>query len=476
MMKKRITMMALLFGLIVGIVMLVMPPQPVQAATPTQVEVVLHKLLFDDTAPDTQANDGSTQPHFTQSSRPLNGVTFTAYDVTAAFWQKVDAGMSRQRAQTVLAEANYQPARGSRVQSAVTQGLGQATFSQLPLQRGGRYAVYLFRESATPAGITASQNLVVVMPGTSGKAQSRLDLYPKNVQTGGHTTITKTITNGQTSFNYGETIPYQIKVKVPADIGAMTTFAIGDVADAHLQRVGNLTVKLDGRDAAGKYQVTQSSSHAFRLAFDPAKLTGHAGQTLLVTYTMRIKAGTTPDVPLVNQATVYPGGHDPQTDHAVVVTGGKVFEKVDAKTKNKLLPGATFVVRDAAGRYLVKGAHGWIWQAGPAQQAELYQLISDKRGRFAVTGLKAGKYALVEIKAPRGYLRNRKAVAFAVVNGEYTRGQANPYTVVNVHAPSKTVPPGLLPLTGNALAVWLIILGLILVAVLVGFKLKIKKV
>lgn len=476
MMKIRTTMIALLLELIACVGVLVMPPQPVQAAAPTQVDVVLHKLLFEDTAPDAQANDGTTQPDYTQVSRPLNGVTFTAYDVTTDFWKKVDAGASMQHAQAALAEVDYQPTNGSRVQSAVTAGLGQATFSHLPLRRDGRYAVYLFKESATPDGITASQNLVVVMPGANGKVQSRLDLYPKNVQTGGHTTITKTIANGQTSFDAVEAIPYQIKVKIPADIGAMTAFAVGDVADARLQRVGGLTVKLNGHDAMGVYHVTQSSTHAFRLTFDPTQLTGHAGQTLVVTYTMRIKAGTTPDVPLVNQATVYPGGHDPQTDNAVVVTGGKVFEKVDAKAKDTLLQGATFVVRDASGRYLVQGAHGWSWRSGTAQQAGLYRLVSDKDGRFAVTGLKAGKYALVEVKAPHGYLINRKAVAFTVVNGEYTRGQANPYRVVNVHAPNKPVPPGFLPLTGNALTGWLTILGLILVAMLVVLKLKTKKV
>ena len=476
MMKIRTTMMALLLGFITCVGVLVMPPQPVQAAAPTQVDVVLHKLLFDDTAPDAQANDGTTQPDYAQASRPLNGVTFTAYDVTTDFWKKVDAGTSMQHAQAALAEVDYQPASGSRVQSAVTAGLGQATFSRLPLQHGRRYAVYLFKESATPDGITASQNLVVVMPGTTGKIQPRLDLYPKNVQTSGHTTITKTIANGQTSFDDGEAIPYQIKVKIPADIGAMATFAMGDVADTRLQRVGGLTVKLDGHDATGMYHVTQSSAHAFRLAFDPLQLTGHAGQTLIVTYTMRIKAGTTPDQPLVNQATVYPGGHDPQTDNAVVVTGGKVFEKVDARAEDRLLQGATFVVRDAAGRYLVQGAHGWLWQTGSAQQEGLYQLVSDKNGRFAITGFKAGKYALVEIKAPRGYLLNRKAVGFTVVNGEYTRGQANPYKVVNVHEPNKPGSPGLLPLTGNALAGWLTILGLILVAMLVVLKLKTKKV
>lgn len=474
---------------------------PVAAATdsvPTEVTVVLHKLLFDQSLPLQQQNKGIAEPTFEQDSKPLNGVTFTVYDVTNDFWRTVkqETKGDVEEAQAKLAKDSYLPPAKSEGQSRVTAGQGEATFANLPLRSGNKYAVYLFKETNQPAGIeNDSQNLVVVMPGNIDHGiQPQIDLFPKNKMVSGYSTVEKTITNNRTNFSYGEAIPYQIAVKVPANIGAMKNFKLTDTADPRLERVGGLTVKVDGQNAAGRFTTTQGDAHAFALSFDPAKLIEFANKTLTVTYQMRIKQGTTPDVPLINRTVLYPDDSQPQTDMAVVVTGGKRFEKVDAKAHQTKLQGATFLVKNAKGQYLVQGEHGWLWRsvAGDPvtdyRSAGLYTLVSAKDGRFALAGLKAGAYNLVEVKAPKGYQRSTKTIPFMVVAGEYTRGQASPYAVVNVKTPAPPLPPKtpktpgtpsilqrIIPKLGSEGAAWLSIMGLILIALIFAFRVKNKK-
>lgn len=473
---------------------------PVAAATdpaPTEVKIVLHKLLFDQSLPLQQQNKGLSQPDFKQASKPLNGVTFSVYDVTADFWRNVKQVTKGdvEQAQVNLAGDDYQPTTKA-MQSQDTVGQGEATFANLPLRSGNRYAVYLFKETNQPAGIeNDSQNLVVVMPGNIDHGiQPQIDLFPKNKMVSGYSTVEKTITNNRSNFSYGEAIPYQIAVKVPANIGAMKNFKLTDTADPRLERVGGLTVKVDSQNAAGRFTTTQDDAHAFALSFDPAKLIEFANKTITVTYQMRIKQGTTPDVPLINRTVLYPDDSQPQTDMAVVVTGGKRFEKVDAKAHQTKLQGATFLVKNAKGQYLVQGEHGWLWQsvAGDPvtdyRQAGLYTLVSAKDGRFALAGLKAGAYNLVEVKAPKGYQRSTKTIPFMVVAGEYTRGQASPYAVVNVKTPAPPLPPKtpktpgtpsilqrIIPKLGSEGAAWLSIMGLILIALIFAFRVKNKK-
>ncbi|WP_125702316.1 SpaH/EbpB family LPXTG-anchored major pilin [Lacticaseibacillus daqingensis] len=469
-------------------------PTTVNAASklPDNVEIVLHKLLFTE-LPSNVINDGTHRDLALEAGKPLNGVTFTAYDVTDDFWQRVDADATHdvEAVQQIIAQDSYDAdaavkKAAAKTWSVTTAGKGEAAFANLPLREHGHYAVYLFKETNQPEGITASQNLVVVLPGNlADETPGRIDLFPKNKMDHGYSEIEKTITNNRTNFGYGEPIPYQIAVKVPANIGALTSFKLTDTADRHLERIGGLTVKVDGQSAKGLYSTTRSDSNSFSLAFDVAKLIPFANKTITVTYQMRIKAGTTPDVPLVNNTVIYPGDDDPETDTAVVITGGKRFIKVDAKAHSAKLQGAVFVVRNAAGAYLTAGQDGWNWQTVRGDVARnyagLHTLVSAKDGRFAITGLKAGAYQLVEVKAPAGYDRSTKAIPFAVVAGEYTRGQASPYTVVNVKTPTPPHEPnepgiiGHLPQTGGEWAAWLSIMGLILIGLVAAIRVKTKK-
>ncbi len=520
------------------------PPQQVAAkSTPSHVDIVLHQLQFVDNLPASEPNNGKDQPSFSgQSSQTLNGVTFTAYDITQDFWHYLDTHeVSVEKAQDHFAQAAYAPTEP--IASQVTTGEGEARFNGLSLRNNGRYAVYLFKETGHPAGSQGqSQNLVVVLPmrDDSGMA-SRIDLFPKRVIPGGKTMIKKQINADRTSFAYGQKIPYKLSVKVPADIATMKDFSISDNADSALSRVGAVNVKLDGTDVTDDndlYQLTTVTEHSFVANFKVGSLRKYANKTITITYQMTIRPGTAADKPLINDAAVYPGGGQPQHDHAVVVTGGKRFVKVDATHDSVKLAGATFVVKNAAGAYLVKTADGWHWQqvagdvAKTYQDEALYTLTSGKDGAFGIEGLGYGTYALYEVQAPAGFLRNEKPIPFTVVAGEYSRGETDPYAVVNVPQspkPGEPVTPGqpnepgepnprvplpntngpgqpnqpgasrpriplpntgmfghslkrrrislrqLLPKTGEQWTAWLSTLGLILVALIVAIRVKTKK-
>ena len=503
-MTKFIRRIAVAVSALLVFIGLAAVPHQVEAANtgPQTVDIVLHKLLFKE-MPAAEQNDGQTKPSFGgQASQPLNGVTFTAYDITSEFWAYVhESSASVEKAQSHFAEATGQPTNV--VTSQVTAGEGIAEFAGLKLREASHYAVYLFKETGTPAGVQGqSQNLVVVLPVRShGAVQSRIDLYPKNVATNTTTTIEKTVDTSQTLFAAGEKIPYQIKVKVPADIAAMADFSITDSADSALKRQSGVTVKIGGSNVTDNqdvYRLTADTDHNFTATFVISALAKYAGQTITISYNMAIRPGTAPDQPLINDATVHPGRGHPQHDYAVVTTGGKRFVKVNAEKESEKLAGAVFIVRNGDGAYLVKTTDGWHWKqiAGDAvttyQAANLYTLTSDQAGAFAIEGLAAGSYDLFEVKAPAGYLRNEERIPFQIVAGEYTRGKADPYKVVNVprpHLPDTWFPPGepgqpnvpkllrhLLPQTGEEWAAWVSMLGLILIALITAIRVRSKKV
>ncbi|HEL1584373.1 TPA: isopeptide-forming domain-containing fimbrial protein [Streptococcus suis] len=152
-------------------------------------------------------------------------------------------------------------------------------------------------------------------------------------------------------------------------------------------------------------------------------------------------------------------------DQPKVITYGKRFIKTDDKEADAIdiekLTGAEFVVKNAEGKYLalktsdtkeqevqkyteaeqayltaLKTGNGetekvardaayealnmqWEWVA-EAEQAKAFTFISSKDGKFEVKGLKAGRYELVETKAPEGYALPSSTIPFEVKQGSWT--------------------------------------------------------
>ncbi|HEL2005772.1 TPA: isopeptide-forming domain-containing fimbrial protein [Streptococcus suis] len=157
-----------------------------------------------------------------------------------------------------------------------------------------------------------------------------------------------------------------------------------------------------------------------------------------------------------------------------VITHGKRFIKTDDKEANagdiQKLTGAEFVVKNGEGRYLalksaatqatalanytqaeqayltaLKTGNGenekvardaayealnmqWEWVQ---YEKQAFKFISSKDGKFEVKGLKAGRYELVETKAPEGYALPSNTISFDVNQGSWK--DLNPQTAIEEH-------------------------------------------
>ncbi|NQI39650.1 cell wall anchor protein, partial [Streptococcus suis] len=157
-----------------------------------------------------------------------------------------------------------------------------------------------------------------------------------------------------------------------------------------------------------------------------------------------------------------------------VITYGKRFIKTDDKEADaggiEKLTGAEFVVKNGEGRYLalksaatqatalgnythaeqayltaLKTGNGenekvardaayealnmqWEWVQ---DEKQAFKFISSKDGKFEVKGLKAGRYELVETKAPEGYALPSNTISFDVNQGSWK--DLNPQTAIEEH-------------------------------------------
>lgn len=95
-------------------------------------------------------------------------------------------------------------------------------------------------------------------------------------------------------------------------------------------------------------------------------------------------------------------------------------QKEQKSTYDTAIDGLQKTYNDA----VIKANKKYTWEEGtgtgkntPPENA--YKLVSDEEGRFEITGLSAGKYELVEVKAPEGYALNSNPVPFEVKDGTY---------------------------------------------------------
>lgn len=68
-----------------------------------------------------------------------------------------------------------------------------------------------------------------------------------------------------------------------------------------------------------------------------------------------------------------------------------------------------------------RNAYTWVTSTNPAEDTtnNLVKLVSDKQGKFEITGLEKGEYKLVETKAPQGYAKKTEEEPFTVGAGTY---------------------------------------------------------
>lgn len=162
--------------------------------------VTIHKRQYDN-LPGNKPNSGD-QVDF--GSKPLAGVVFTTYDVTEDYWKAYDetTGSDAEKtaaAQTEILNVNYKiPASSSVNTFPKTDSEGEATQElakkSLDEKKQMRNAIYLFKETTSPAGVVQSKSepFILDLPvyneadytGTNGAANEEkkvVHVYPKNL-------------------------------------------------------------------------------------------------------------------------------------------------------------------------------------------------------------------------------------------------------------------------------------------------------
>jgi fimbrial isopeptide formation D2 family protein/LPXTG-motif cell wall-anchored protein len=316
---------------------------------------------------------------------------------------------------------------------------------------------------------------------------TEIHLYPKNEDP---PSLDKVVDSDRNDFGIGESIPYKITTLIPAVISSLQQYYLVDIADENLELIpDSLKVSIeDLPDCVKPYEVSFTDESNFRIDFNVDELEDYANKEVTITYQMKLKPGAPADEWLINDSHIYVGAYRVDSS-AQIITGGKRFVKTDLLNANRKLADAVFVIRNSSGYYLsLKDDGVWIpvndQQLEDAAKNNLLTLTSDQLGEFDIQGLAYGKYQLVEVKAPDGYIRLTDPVDFIVAEKTYQDGDRlatgqvvhnipqtviDPPTVTDPQPPEsgsqKPGLPGFLPQTGEMQSTLLILIGLGIIAI-----------
>lgn len=507
---KKIKVFALLATLFVSVFSSLLAPTVYAAEE--NVSITLHKVK--DYAGGTIENTGEI---LSGDFNFLPGITFAAYDVTTEYYEAYDESVAtktvseaiKDAVAAVQGKAGDAPSGKSAVDTKTTTADGSATFKLNP-KSGTRDAVYLFVEQASDGVETIADNLVVSLPiykQNTDKVLTDIHLYPKN--TTKDIPFDKEITSQkndakQTDFSIGQTINYQLKTTIPADIAATRP-----VKDKDPQKLYNVFQFVDTFQTSQLTFISEGSPYSVTVAGEPTltltqvtdytvevtenadtgtttvttaltaagidKLADHANKEISFDYQMKIISLEYVDTGIVNTAKAIFGNDgttgidkwddDTDTDTETVKTGGYKFVKVDVNNDAKTLAGAEFVVRKstaANAEYFVATADGGVWTTEKSKATKYTtdtDTDTDADGIVDVKGLEYGTYYLQETKAPEGYALPTGDAAyteFVVEKDSYTTTSTTPIKIGNT-------PKGFLPSTGGAGIILFVALGVAMV-------------
>ncbi|GCF94726.1 pilus protein [Enterococcus florum] len=267
--------------------------------------------------------------------------------------------------------------------------------------------------------------------------------------------ISKVVINGKEIKGAELTEFYTHMTLTPYGTTAPYADAAGFDLAANLNSETNLT------DAA-KYATSKATADYLKQ---------FAGQKIEIVYGISLTEHTDVDTEVKNDLKVnmtHDGNVDDNrgvdTPPPGVRTGGRKFFKHEAGKETQGLGGAEFaVVKEAGGKkyYLVQNAAKeatWVEYTNKSELSGATKFKSANDGTFEVVGLEYGEYALVEMKAPNGFLLLDDDFDFSINNGSYTETDALS-KVANVSS------GGFLPSTGGMGIVAFLVVGMGLMAV-----------
>ncbi|EOH97643.1 SpaH/EbpB family LPXTG-anchored major pilin [Enterococcus pallens] len=424
--------------------------QIVAEAAPTNVDVNIYKGAYDSVPADRQ-NTGEKDEtwHTAAGGRPLKDVEFTAYDVSAKFYElaAADPSKSVNDLRNEIAAMTATAAGGVQVGTAkTTDAAGHAKFTlpdKVTIGLEEKDAVYLIVETKAPSNVTVkADNMVVVFPvykmnanGTPSDTKlTELFLYPKNAQE--DKVEVKKEKEIKDDFTVGEPIEYQITFTVPVGIDGLanndptnpvyryTQFFLRDESQPNLHYLDNqglyekdattgaltaindvdFSVVEDPTDPPAPinngydniwYVFFNGENDFAEQTPDNVKLGAYAGKTLVFKYRMYLDETTVPDTWIDNQATLQYENNPseglqtrPWTGDDVI-TYGRRFEKVDQDNGSSLV-GAEFIVKrknNGVVEYMIAKATTSSPSRWSTNKDDALVLTSVTGGLFTVTGL-----------------------------------------------------------------------------------------
>jgi len=280
--------------------------------------------------------------------------------------------------------------------------------------------------------------------------------------------ITKDV--NEHTFNVGEYAEFTITGKVPDTTGFKTyTYKISDTWTNGLEldpENVEFTVRF-GEETISAVTPIYSET-GFTLTYDMTKYQEYIGDTITITYKLKVTEEAINSENTKNSATLT-YSNDPKSDTTTTTTPEEeyvysskiVVTKVDGADNSVTLEGATFVLMSGNKYYqAVKNEDKLVEVRWVDSIDDATKLTTGADGIISFEGLKNGSYELVETEAPTGYNKLPQPVDVEV-NGSYDDNE-KPIPVVS----EKTVENNTgteLPSTGSFGTKMFIVIGSLLV-------------
>ena len=316
-------------------------------------------------------------------------------------------------AKAALGELNKEGIKKTQTKKADSETL---TFSGLEL---GYYLVH-------PEGATDKadgQNSIVSLTSTTPSAEVKVK--------GTYPTVEKKV--DKPTADIGQELTYTLTSKVPDTTGySKYTFKMTDTLSKGLTFVSNpdeVTVTI-GSDPIQEHVTKKINGQDLEVSFDMLQLQDKVGQKITITYKAKLnKDAVITDKDNPNEVTLE-YSNDPKDnektdttkDNEKVFTAKVIVNKVDGKDQ-KALEGAKFKLKNAQDKYYkVDPSTKEVTWVDKEEATEVETKVVDGKAIASFKGLAAGKYKLVETKAPEGYnlLTEEKEVEIKVTKEKET--------------------------------------------------------